>query len=400
MKKEYNRLYDKITPLVTDDELLHEVIRKADSMNKNKAIRFKKPAAVLCAGIAAVSLGVTVAAATGIINFNELFGSHIISDDENLANSLLSKPENISWEVSDDNYEIKMNGAAGTKNCIIASFELVRKDGKPVKDFMINLPDEGEKLKTIGNEGHIDGAFNSFGSQLDITLNDEGNLDFYSYITCDGDLSGTAVTYNGVNFYPEMLLVDFETKNNVFPNYIDDVGAGFYSFVSSPSLTDLSVDSEDILGLELDWSLKFTYEPNELASVEKKIVEENSEIEMTMNVVRVVDDDYKELPTVFDMEIIDSCFTQVNGRIVTQCINTAHENTFMDANGSEAAVIMNDGTEIPAVLHSLFGTVHEDNICETSFEIKYSPDVWSNPTIIDINNVKAVRILDKTFELE
>ena len=400
MKKEYTRLYDKITPLMTNEELLCEVIRKADNMNRNKTVKFKRPVAAVCAGLAAVSLGITGAAATGLIDFNELFGSHIVSDNKEVANSLLSQPENFSYNVSDENYEVKMNGAAGTKNCIIASFEIVRKDGKPVKDFMTNLPSEGEKLRSIGNEGLIDGAFNSFGSQLDITVNDEGNLDFYSYITCDGDLSGTAVKYQGVNFYPEMLFSDFQVKNNVFPNYIDDIGAGFYSFANSPSLTDLSIDSEEILGLELDWSLEFTYEPNELASVEKKIAEENPEIEMTMNVVRVVDDEYQELPTVFNMEIIDSCFTQVNGRIVTQCINTAYENTFLQTNNSEAAVIMNDGTEIPAVIHTLFGNVHEENICETSFEIKYSPDVWSNPTIIDINNVKAVRILDKTFELE
>lgn len=397
MKKEYIELYEKITPLKSDAELLNEMLRKAENMNTSKNIRFKKPIAALCATAAALSLGFT-AAATGFIDFSEIFGSHISSEDETVANSLISQPENLKWNVSDDNYEIKMNGVAGTESCVIASFELIRKDGRPVADFMINKPDEGESLKSIGREGLINDYSGGWSSQLDITVNDEGNLDFYSYISCDGYLDGATVTYSGNNFYPFNKFRDFEAENNVFANFSETIETGFYTFENPPVLTDLSIDSEEILSLKLDWSLEFTYEPTELASVEKKIAEDEPEIEMTLDVLR--GEGFKSYPTVCKMKIKDSSFTQIGGRIITECYKSDFSYMSPEIYNSEAVLIMNDGTEIPCVIHNLLGASFSDNLCTTHFGIKYTSDLWGNLNVIDINNAKAVRICGTEFELK
>lgn len=399
MKKQYISLYKKITPLKSDEELLDSIFRKAENMNTSKNIRFKKPIAAICAAAAALSLGIT-AAATGFINFSEIFGGHINSEDETLANSLLSQAENIKWSVSDDNYEIKMNGTAGTNNCVIASFEIVRKDGKPVSDFIVNMPKDGDSIKTVGHEDLVNAVWGSYSSELDININDEGNLDIYSCIKCDDNLNGATISYGGCNFYPTMLLKEFEEKNNVFAHYGSDTGTGFYTFENPPVLTDLSMDSKEIVTLELDWNLEFTYKANELAAVEKKIADKNASIEMETENVYAYGDNYEIIPTVYTMKITDSCFTQINGQITAQYSEAEYCSMFPKVNYSNTAVIMNDGTEIPAVIHSSFGTSYSDNIYETIFEIKYNSDAYGNLTVIDINNVKGVRIFDKYFELE
>jgi len=397
MKKEYINLYNKITPLKSDEELLNEMLRKAENMNRGKNIRFKKPAAIICAATAALSLGITAAAATGIISFSELFGGHITTEDEEVANTLLSQPENLKWTLSDDNYEIKMNGVAGTENCVMTSFEIVRKDGKPVTDFMINKPDEGESLKSIGHEGLINDIGNGWSSHLDISVNEEGNLDFYSYINCDGYLNGSTVILNGKNFYPLFKLNQFEHENGVFAHYGDNIETGFYTFENPSVLTDLSLESEEILSLELDWSLEFTYKTSELASVEKKIEADEPEIKITMDVIR--GEGFTKYPTQYKMKIIDTSFTQIGGRIITECYKSEHPYMYPETYNGEAAIIMDDGTEIPCVMYNGLGTTYHDNLCTTSFGIKYNPDIYSNFNIIDINNAVAVRICGTEFKI-
>lgn len=64
MKEKYIKLYDKITPLLSDEELLQGMLGKADNMEK-KRIRFKKPAIIAAAAVITVTAATGAAAAAG-----------------------------------------------------------------------------------------------------------------------------------------------------------------------------------------------------------------------------------------------------------------------------------------------------------------------------------------------
>ena len=68
MKQEYNSFFDKVTPLLSDDELTQNLLRKERAMENKKKFTFRKPAAAVCAVFAALSLSIAGAAAiyTGI----------------------------------------------------------------------------------------------------------------------------------------------------------------------------------------------------------------------------------------------------------------------------------------------------------------------------------------------
>ncbi len=68
MKQEYNKLFEKITPLMSNEELLCRMLRKAENMEQKRKIKLKKPATVICAVLAALSLSIVSGAAiyTGI----------------------------------------------------------------------------------------------------------------------------------------------------------------------------------------------------------------------------------------------------------------------------------------------------------------------------------------------
>ncbi|MBQ8841342.1 MAG: hypothetical protein IJZ65_01770, partial [Ruminiclostridium sp.] len=71
-------------------------------MENKKRKTMKKPLVAFCAVIAVLSLGVTAAAATGIIDFNNIFGRIIRTEDEVLGNSLIGNAENVEWTTSDE----------------------------------------------------------------------------------------------------------------------------------------------------------------------------------------------------------------------------------------------------------------------------------------------------------
>lgn len=71
MKQEYNSFFNKVTPLLSDEELTQNLLRKEKNMGKNNKLKFRKPTAAVCAVLMVLSLSVAGAAAihTGISFF-------------------------------------------------------------------------------------------------------------------------------------------------------------------------------------------------------------------------------------------------------------------------------------------------------------------------------------------
>lgn len=131
MKAQYNKLFDKITSDLSDDELLYAALRKAEAMEtKKKSI--KKPVIAACAAAAVVALGITGAAAAGVLRFDELFGKQITAPSEELSINLMGQADVLNSACSSDDYEVLLKGVTGTANSIIANISAVRSDGKPI----------------------------------------------------------------------------------------------------------------------------------------------------------------------------------------------------------------------------------------------------------------------------
>lgn len=131
MKAEYNKLFDKITSDLSDDELLYAALRKAEAMEtKKKSI--KKPVIAACAAAAVVALGITGAAAAGVLRFDELFGKQITAPSEELAADLMGQAQVLNTTCSNDDYVVQLKGVTGTANSIIANIGAARSDGKPI----------------------------------------------------------------------------------------------------------------------------------------------------------------------------------------------------------------------------------------------------------------------------
>ena len=134
-KKLLKTSFSQIIPPTDIESFEKSVLERTEKMEKGKVKRFKKPLVAVAAASAALALGVTGAAAAGLINFGEIFGGHLKTDKDYTANELLTCGQNISWTVSDDDYAIEVKGIAGSERDVLISFEIVRKDGKPVSDL-------------------------------------------------------------------------------------------------------------------------------------------------------------------------------------------------------------------------------------------------------------------------
>ena len=106
MKNDIVSLFKKVTPIRSDEEILKGVLRKAEEMEnskiKNKA-RIKKLIVAVCTVITAATLGVTGAAAAGIIKFDKICGSYITAENAELGDTLISVSSGFSDSISADN---------------------------------------------------------------------------------------------------------------------------------------------------------------------------------------------------------------------------------------------------------------------------------------------------------
>lgn len=264
MKQKYNNLFNKITPLGSDEDFMKNVLGKAENMenNKNKSgIRFKRPIIAVCAVAMALTLGVTTAAAAGIIEFDKIFGGIIKAENEELADSIMGRAENVEVFVSDSDYEIRLNGVTGNNNVIIANLELYRTDNTPVIDNFINPYDKNYGFTALDNcKADIPmQRENWIGNLNRYVINDEGNLEIDIEVNSDLDLSKKRITLNGKDLYPIEPYFELLEANNISMWTIDEL-----KWLDS-AMQEVNPDTSSVAYLKLDWSVSFDYYPSEEA---------------------------------------------------------------------------------------------------------------------------------------
>ena len=86
MKERHNTYYDSITPESSDAEFLKGVLRKAENMDTiNKKRTSKRPVLIACAAALTLCVGVSAAAATGLLIFEDIFGDRLVAESEQLG---------------------------------------------------------------------------------------------------------------------------------------------------------------------------------------------------------------------------------------------------------------------------------------------------------------------------
>lgn len=177
MRAEYNKLFDKITSDLSDDELLYAALRKAEAMETNKK-SIKKPVIAACAAAAVVALGVTGAAAAGVLRFDELFGKQITASSEELAADLMGQAQVLNATCSNDDYVVQLKGVTGTANSIIANIGAARSDGKPLSGdaelgrVAAKCEDVDKNLTASYRSGVIENGAASFTIELSMSPED------------------------------------------------------------------------------------------------------------------------------------------------------------------------------------------------------------------------------------
>ena len=214
MKNRVNEFFAGVAPVRSDDEIIGNVLRKAENM-KNTTRRFsiKKPMMAACAAVCILGVGMTAAAATGLIDFDKIFSRHISAENDTVAGKILANVDSVITEVSDENYNAELKAVISDSGTIIGCIELSRKDGAPVSDgFVAPLPDMSDSSNyLIPNQwdgmalgtGYQDIWTGVYSQAIEFVINDNGNLDVYFDLmkNYDPQLGKAVVTFDQVGCY-------------------------------------------------------------------------------------------------------------------------------------------------------------------------------------------------------
>lgn len=345
MKERYNRAFNNIAPEKSDEELYKTVLGKAENMKKEttRRLNVKKPIVAACAAVAVLGVGVTAVAATGLINFNDLFGGRIGAYNEKVNDEVLAQISNVVVNSSSDEYTLELGGVISTGKYLAGSCELVRTDGAPVIDYMFNPDVEGrfdsnEWWTWLYDEnGNVmDSVPNaSIEHYLGFVINEEGN------INCN------------FHFQTAELVSIAESAEIVFSaNWIEHEGSQPYTM-----------------------SISFDYTPSEEALRSKTIVTDGKTLSLDNSNATVTDSRFDCLSGSFTLEY-------------------ELKNDDLDL-GQTVSLVLADGNEMPIELCSKTG----HGMGRETFNFVYSSELDGNITAFDIDDINAVSINGTVFDL-
>lgn len=265
MKERFNAMFDDISSITSDEELLDAVLRKAEIMKENTTHKkLNKPVIAVCASVGIIAAGATGAAAAGLLDFNSLFGGIVTTDSQQLGEQLIGDAADVSISCSDEQYEVQLKGVTGTEDHIVASIEISRRDGgrvitnveDPLGSVMWSFSsDDGTMLEYNVSDSSM--TVNSEGA-VEITLDLDGRID-ERYT--GGALNGSHITITGDNLYDSRDIVKVLTpdQNNERMHW-QTVGDKFGMLID-PTGEAHSMDY--MAKVQLEWSIEFDYHPSQ-----------------------------------------------------------------------------------------------------------------------------------------
>lgn len=387
------RYFEDITPMQTAEQIAQGVMRKAESGAKKRSFR---PLVAVAAAVAVTAAGVTTAAATGFLNINEIFGGRISAQDEMLAGELVIAAEDFTWSVSDEDYMIELKGLTGSKSDMLLMYEIKRTDGRPVTDYMTNIPEDGLLTSFVNNGFEDEKIFTAAMDYNQYTVNEQGNIEVFNRLITDGDLVGWHYSVDGNNLYPAQQLLDLQQDEHFIMWTVesDEIPMGFYTHQSiEDAIPAIALNDERIIGLELEWSIDFTYSPSGTSALSKNITAEDMAV--SVNRQNTFTGDTETL----ECTITKNHFSCVGGWLELEYYNEPDVGDLGTVN--EVYLITEDGNQIPCSFVSYgYHTLYVDGTVTTiDAEIRYSENINEPITAIDISEITAISINGEIFPL-
>ena len=409
-KKLIKESFSQVVPVSDNESFRNNVLERTEKMENRRKISLKKPVIAVCAAVAALSLGVTGAAAAGIIDFNEIFGSRLRVENEELGSSLIGNAADVRWTTSDEDYVVNLKGVTGSGESAIAIIEIARADGTPVEDYFRNT-DLLSKTNLMGaySDCRIDGEYPNIGRGGNEYVNENGNIEIsveFSGIHHSYNMKGRKISLSGTGFYPAYNLIEGEVPREKTAFMAD--GCSEYQ------LTQEEWDYLDSIAvLDLDWSIEFVYNPSE-KSADKLTVKDlsctamvSADIDkMTENpdgTYSYEDIGERELETVFEEISISSIGGKLSGKMDVR--DGLTENTcyvgLVERRETKVELIRKDGTVSDVMVLVTSGTSNSN--CETgmlnfSFEIEFHAN--GGQTAVDLSEIGAISINGIVYSLE
>ena len=346
MKEHHNACYNSITPESSNAEFLERVLRKAETMNDKKRSHNKKPLIIAAAAALTLCVGVSAAAATGLIDFNTIFGDAITAENEQLGAALIGDAANVRYSVSNADYVVSMNGVTGSSASLIASFEISRADGLPIgnKDTFLDVG-----FLSLNNDEDFSG------SRCSYEFNENGNIE---------------ITYEHQLSFDRMLDDDFLLSGAITMD-------GSIRFGDNGRMVDL------------DWQTDFAYTPSahSLKSLDASVVGKPC----TLNCGYFDDNEFMTVPCTIEVLRL----TSTGGAVMAKLdrpelfVGLNHDNTLR--------LIKTDGSEVIAAFSGGYASEADNTIrYEISF---YTDDTLCHKLAVDLDEIAAISINGTVYDL-
>ncbi len=402
----------------SDESFAKSVAERKSNMESKKRISIKKPVIAICAAAAALTLGTVGAAAAGIINFNEIFGNTIRTENAELGEALIGNAENVKWTVSDENYVVNLKGVTGTNERVMAVVEIARADGMSVEDYLKNKDVlEGTILLSGSKYLGLSNPDVNLGKSVYTYVNESGNIEISyqvylgKYDTCGiTSLDGERVIYDGIGFYPASIY-----DGGVYLG-------GDYNMIGGncgePS-EEIRQRLEELSVLNLDWSMEFDYVPSETSAKTYTVTDLSQPTYFECEVERWDDKDgdgeYEadegEIEVIAENERFEVMFDKITvnsiGGTFSAKVNLG-EYTATDlyvrplhTGVLDIRFIKNDGTDYDVTVIVTSGTSasnFETGIMKCDYDFEYHHG--GGQTAVDLSEISAISINGTVYNLE
>lgn len=313
-----------------------------------KRITLKRPAIIAAAAAAAMTVGVTAGAATGLFSFNDIFGSVSVTDDT-FGDALLGAASNIKTTVSDDDYVVALKGVTGSPASLLASIEIYRADGQPINGL--------ENARVDMAEVDFMNSDSFSGGKWYYDLNNEGtlNLDWEHRLDYDKLLDGELLVDGKVSLYGN---VELEYNGDITP---------------------------------LEWTLDFDYTPSEESLRVARAVDTDENCVLCCS-ESLSDGRHSKLECDISDIVLTSTFGIFNGTVLdTESIMPCH------GDDNDIKLIKSDGSEIKAQIASVGGDEDGNSF---NFILRYSDSgIYTDELAVDLTEIKALSINGTVYEL-
>lgn len=347
MKDRHNAYYDSITPESSNAEFLERVLRKAEAMDNKKTFN-KRPLIIAAAAALTLCAGVSAVAATGLLDFNAIFGNAITAEDEQLGAELLGGVSNVQYTVSDDDYIVTLNGVTGSPASLIAHIEISRADGQPINNMEYAYLDVKDIVLNNFHEGFSGGRY-------EYGINENGSI---------------AIGWEHRLSYDKLLEGETLLAGPVSVN-------GTVTFEDNGELNDL------------EWQTTFDYTPS--AESLRSLTPLDTSVPCTINCEYFDSDELIQSPCTIEKLRLTSTVG-----VISASINDAE--LFAKLNdGNTIRLIKKDGSEVIAAFAG--GYPSDDNARFHNTIHYYTDETLCHLLAVDLDEIAAISINGTVYEL-